>query len=116
VERDLIMPMPGHHNALNATAAIAVAYDLGMPVERIRAALAGFGGVKRRFTRTGEWNGVADLRRLWPPPGRDRRRAASAASASTSGQGRRHRPAAPLHAARLAVRRVLHLLQRRRRR
>ena len=25
------MPMPGHHNALNATAAIAVAYDLGMP-------------------------------------------------------------------------------------
>ena len=58
VVRDLIMPMPGHHNALNATAAIAVAYDLGIPVERIRAALAGFGGVKRRFTRTGEWNGA----------------------------------------------------------
>jgi UDP-N-acetylmuramate--alanine ligase len=58
VVRDLIMPMPGHHNALNATAAIAVAYDLGIPVERIRAALAGFGGVKRRFTKTGEWNGA----------------------------------------------------------
>ncbi len=56
--RDLVMPMPGHHNALNATAAIAVAYDLGVPVERIREALAGFGGVKRRFTKTGEWNGV----------------------------------------------------------
>ena len=51
--------MPGHHNALNATAAIAVAYELKAPVEAIRRALAGFGGVKRRFTRTGEWNGVA---------------------------------------------------------
>ena len=51
--------MPGHHNALNATAAIAVAYELKAPVETIRRALAGFGGVKRRFTRTGEWNGVA---------------------------------------------------------
>ncbi|CAN7396211.1 UDP-N-acetylmuramate--L-alanine ligase [Bosea sp. LjRoot90] len=58
VVRDLIMPMPGHHNALNATAAIAVAYDLGVPVEQIRAGLAGFGGVKRRFTKTGEWNGA----------------------------------------------------------
>jgi UDP-N-acetylmuramate--alanine ligase len=55
---DLVLPMPGHHNALNATAAIAVAYQLGMPVDAIRKALAGFGGVKRRFTRTGEWNGA----------------------------------------------------------
>ena len=58
VIRDLVMPMPGHHNALNATAAVAVAYDLGISVENIRQALAGFGGVKRRFTRTGEWNGA----------------------------------------------------------
>ena len=58
VVRDLLMPMPGHHNALNATAAIAVAYDLGIPVPVIREALAGFGGVKRRFTKTGEWNGA----------------------------------------------------------
>src|SRR5262249_24950296 len=55
---DLRLPMPGHHNALNATAAIAVAHELGVPDERIRNALAAFGGVKRRFTRTGEWNGV----------------------------------------------------------
>ncbi|MBS7704308.1 UDP-N-acetylmuramate--L-alanine ligase [Chelatococcus asaccharovorans] len=55
---DLVMPMPGHHNALNATAAIAVAYELGMQPDTIRKALASFGGVKRRFTRTGEWNGV----------------------------------------------------------
>ncbi len=51
---DIVLPMPGHHNALNATAAIAVAFELGMSVDAIRAALAGFGGVKRRFTRTGE--------------------------------------------------------------
>ncbi len=55
---DLMLPMPGHHNALNATAAIAVAYELGVTPEKIREALAGFGGVKRRFTRTGEWNGA----------------------------------------------------------
>ena len=55
---DLTLPMPGRHNALNATAAIAVAYELGMPADAIRSALASFGGVKRRFTKTGEWNGV----------------------------------------------------------
>jgi len=56
---NLVMPMPGHHNALNAVAAIAVAYELGMAPEKITAALANFGGVKRRFTRTGMWNGAA---------------------------------------------------------
>jgi UDP-N-acetylmuramate--alanine ligase len=56
---NLVLPMPGHHNALNATAAIAVAYELKAPIDAIRRALAGFGGVKRRFTRTGEWNGAA---------------------------------------------------------
>ncbi|HLH94042.1 MAG TPA: UDP-N-acetylmuramate--L-alanine ligase [Xanthobacteraceae bacterium] len=56
--RDLRLPMPGRHNALNATAAIAVARELGISDERIRHALASFAGVKRRFTRTGEWNGI----------------------------------------------------------
>jgi UDP-N-acetylmuramate--alanine ligase len=55
---DLVLPMPGRHNALNATAAIAVAHEIGIADGAIRKALAGFGGVKRRFTRTGEWNGV----------------------------------------------------------
>jgi UDP-N-acetylmuramate--alanine ligase len=55
---DLVLPMPGRHNASNATAAIAVARELGISDDAIRKALAGFGGVKRRFTRTGEWNGV----------------------------------------------------------
>jgi UDP-N-acetylmuramate--alanine ligase len=55
---DLALPMPGRHNALNATAAIAVAHELGVADDLIRKALAAFGGVKRRFTKTGEWNGV----------------------------------------------------------
>jgi len=55
---DLALPMPGRHNASNATAAIAVAHTLGVSDEAIRKAMAGFGGVKRRFTKTGEWNGI----------------------------------------------------------
>src|SRR6266849_2461868 len=54
----LMLPMAGRHNALNATAAIAVAHELGLADETIRKALASFGGVRRRFTKTGEWNGV----------------------------------------------------------
>ncbi|MGE4371524.1 MAG: UDP-N-acetylmuramate--L-alanine ligase [Xanthobacter sp.] len=57
--KGLRLPMPGKHNALNATAAIAVARELGIPDARIVEAISQFGGVKRRFTRTGEWNGVA---------------------------------------------------------
>lgn len=52
----LTMPMPGRHNALNATAAIAVARELGIKDEMIRKALGSFGGVKRRFTNVGTWN------------------------------------------------------------
>jgi UDP-N-acetylmuramate--alanine ligase len=56
--KNIALPMPGRHNALNATAAIAVAHELGVDDNRIREALADFGGVRRRFTRTGMWNGV----------------------------------------------------------
>ena len=56
--KNIALPMPGRHNALNATAAIAVAHELGIADESIRKALADFGGVRRRFTRTGTWNGV----------------------------------------------------------
>src|SRR5690242_16938110 len=56
--KSLTLPMPGRHNALNATAAIAVAHELGIGDDTIRAALARFGGVRRRFTKTGEWNDV----------------------------------------------------------
>jgi UDP-N-acetylmuramate--alanine ligase len=56
--RDLKLPMPGRHNALNATAAVAVARELKISDDAIRKALASFAGVRRRFTRAGEWNGV----------------------------------------------------------
>jgi UDP-N-acetylmuramate--alanine ligase len=52
------LPMPGDHNVSNALSAVAVARHLGMKREEIRAALAAFGGVNRRFTRVGEVNGV----------------------------------------------------------
>lgn len=52
------LPMPGDHNVSNALAAIAVARHLGMKREEIREALAGFGGVNRRFTKVAEVNGV----------------------------------------------------------
>jgi UDP-N-acetylmuramate--alanine ligase len=54
----LELPMPGVHNALNATAAIAVADQLHVPAEAIRKGLKGFTGVKRRFTRTGIVGGI----------------------------------------------------------
>jgi len=52
------LPMPGDHNVSNALAAVAVSRHLGMKREEIRAALASFGGVNRRFTRVGEVDGV----------------------------------------------------------
>ncbi len=110
VVRDLIMPMPGHHNALNATAAIAVAYDLGIPVERIRAALAGFGGVKRRFTKTGEWNGALIFDDYGHHPV-EIAAVLKAARASTKGKVDRDRAAASLYAAGQPVRRFRGLLQ-----
>jgi UDP-N-acetylmuramate--alanine ligase len=56
--KDLRLPMPGMHNVSNATAAIAVANELGITADDIRRGLGAFGGVKRRFTHTGSWNGV----------------------------------------------------------
>jgi len=55
---DLVLPMPGRHNVANATAAIAVARRLNIPADAIRKGLDGFGGVKRRFTHTGNVGGV----------------------------------------------------------
>ncbi|MCA0275327.1 MAG: UDP-N-acetylmuramate--L-alanine ligase [Proteobacteria bacterium] len=54
----LRLPMPGRHNVSNATAAIAVATELGISAEAVKRGLSSFGGVKRRFTHTGSWNGV----------------------------------------------------------
>jgi UDP-N-acetylmuramate--alanine ligase len=55
----LTLPIPGEHNVANALAAIAVALELKLAEADIRRALDGFRGVRRRFTRVGEWNGAA---------------------------------------------------------
>ena len=55
---DLHLPMAGHHNVMNALAAIAVARELGVSEADIRQGLAGFAGVRRRFTTTGVAKGV----------------------------------------------------------
>lgn len=52
------LPMYGLHNVQNSLAAIAVAINLGISDEAIRQSYAKFSGVKRRFTKTGESNGV----------------------------------------------------------
>ncbi|MEM6711060.1 MAG: UDP-N-acetylmuramate--L-alanine ligase [Pseudomonadota bacterium] len=54
----LSLPMPGLHNLMNATAAVAVAHHIGMSHDAIREGLLRFSGVKRRFTHTGSWKGV----------------------------------------------------------
>ena len=54
----LCLPMMGEHNVLNAAGAIAVVQALGGEEAEVRAGLAGFSGVKRRFTVVGEAGGV----------------------------------------------------------
>ncbi|NWG71774.1 MAG: UDP-N-acetylmuramate--L-alanine ligase [Parvularculaceae bacterium] len=55
---DVRLPMPGAHNVLNSLAAAAVARRLGVGEAAIKAGFAKFSGVKRRFTKAGEWKGV----------------------------------------------------------
>jgi UDP-N-acetylmuramate--alanine ligase len=52
------LPMPGRHNVQNALAAIGVAIELGIPDDVIARGFERFGGVKRRFTKVGEVEGV----------------------------------------------------------
>jgi UDP-N-acetylmuramate--alanine ligase len=52
------MPMPGRHNVQNALAAVGVALELGISDAIIQRGFASFGGVKRRFTKVGEVDGV----------------------------------------------------------
>ncbi len=52
------LPMLGQHNVQNALAAIAIGFEMDIDEETIRTALAGFKGVKRRFTRCGEAGGI----------------------------------------------------------
>ncbi|MCF3630906.1 UDP-N-acetylmuramate--L-alanine ligase [Thalassospiraceae bacterium LMO-SO8] len=55
---DLHLPMYGQHNVQNALAAIAIANEMMLSDADVARALAKFGGVKRRFTRTGTVGGI----------------------------------------------------------
>ena len=52
------LPMYGDHNVANAAAAITVALYLKIPIENIKKGLKNFKGVKRRFTKVCNWNGI----------------------------------------------------------
>jgi UDP-N-acetylmuramate--alanine ligase len=52
------LPVPGRHNAANATGAAALALEVGAPFDAVAEALGGFGGVARRFQFRGEIDGV----------------------------------------------------------
>jgi UDP-N-acetylmuramate--alanine ligase len=58
-KRGIKLLVPGAHNALNAAAAAAIGHFIGLSPDAIFEALCSFEGVDRRFTRTGDWNGVA---------------------------------------------------------
>src|SRR5437868_12310182 len=57
----ITVDVPGHHNALNATAAFAAAVELGFAPPRVAAALAGYRGARRRLELKGEARGVRVL-------------------------------------------------------
>ena len=52
------LPMFGDHNIQNALAAIAIASEMGIEDDILQGGLTNFEGVKRRFTKTGEVDGV----------------------------------------------------------
>lgn len=56
--KDVTLPMYGMHNVRNALAAITVAREVGIDDAVIVKTLSEFAGVKRRFTKTGEVNGI----------------------------------------------------------
>ncbi len=58
VIKSLLLPMFGAHNVQNALAAIAIANEMNIDDETIARGLKAFSGVKRRFTKTGETNGI----------------------------------------------------------
>ncbi len=55
---DFLLPMVGDHNVQNSLAAIAIGWEMQIPEADIKKALAAFAGVKRRFTLTGEVDGI----------------------------------------------------------
>jgi UDP-N-acetylmuramate--alanine ligase len=56
--QNIHLTMYGQHNVLNSLAAVAVAAEMGLSDDVIREGLARFKGVKRRFTKVGEVDGI----------------------------------------------------------
>lgn len=56
--KDVRLPMLGRHNVQNSLAALAIAFEMGADAAMLKRGLAGFSGVKRRFTKTGEAHGI----------------------------------------------------------
>lgn len=46
---EIVLPLPGIHNVVNALAACACAFELEVPFEKVRKALEGFPGIQRRL-------------------------------------------------------------------
>ena len=61
IDFDLLLRVPGHHNALNAAAAFSAAVELGTEPERAAGALASYRGAARRLEQKGEAGGVRVL-------------------------------------------------------
>lgn len=58
VVRDIPLSMLGQHNVQNSLVALGVAQQMGVAVATMKDAMSNFGGVKRRFTKTGTFKGV----------------------------------------------------------
>jgi UDP-N-acetylmuramate--alanine ligase len=83
---EVVLQVPGRHNALNATAAYAAGVRLGLPEALLREGLAGFAGTRRRFEAKGVANGVRVVDDYAHHP--TELRAALAAAREVVGQGR----------------------------
>ena len=55
---EMTLAVPGHHNVLNAAAALAAGLELGLPATDLRAGLARFTGARRRFDPRGHAGGI----------------------------------------------------------
>jgi UDP-N-acetylmuramate--alanine ligase len=66
---EIRLPVVGRHNAQNAAGAAAMTLEVGVDFASVQNALAGFGGVARRFQHRGELEGVTmiDDYALLPP-------------------------------------------------
>lgn len=57
--KNIDLHLHGRHNILNTLSAISIGVEKGFSPEKIAEAFKSFGGVKRRFTKTGEVDGIS---------------------------------------------------------